>query len=49
MSTLLATFLPFVPADTAAAGRQKSFLLNKNIATAFADNFHYELVAHRMQ
>ena len=27
---------------------QKSFLLNKNIATAFADNFHYELVAHHM-
>ena len=37
-------------AFTAAFRRcQKSFLLNKNIATAFADNFHYELVvAHHM-
>ena len=35
-----------LPAFTAAFHRrcQKSFLLNKNIATAFADNFHYELV-----
>ena len=39
-----------LPAFTTAFHRrcQKSFLLNKNIATAFADNFHYELVAHHM-